>query len=208
MANSRLCSIPDCNKPVSRRDWCNAHYHRWRAHGDPLAGRTPEGEPERYYREVVLSYDGDDCLPWPYSNNGEGYGQIKRDGRYQLVSRLVCEEEHGPPPTPGHEAAHSCGHGSDLCCTKRHLSWKTPIQNAADKVVHGTHVRGERQWMAKLKEPEVRQIMALKGVLFQREIADQFGVSRRNVSDIHAGKTWAHLFPMPSRRSLFKEIPA
>lgn len=38
MANTRLCSIPDCGKPVyiKSRGWCKAHYSRWQKYGDPL----------------------------------------------------------------------------------------------------------------------------------------------------------------------------
>lgn len=31
-----ICSISDCGKPARTRTWCNMHYARWLAHGDPL----------------------------------------------------------------------------------------------------------------------------------------------------------------------------
>ena len=34
----RICSVPDCDRPIGRkgaRGWCNKHYQRWLAHGDP-----------------------------------------------------------------------------------------------------------------------------------------------------------------------------
>jgi hypothetical protein len=36
VANSGLCSIPDCGKPAKARGWCSAHHERWRKNGDPL----------------------------------------------------------------------------------------------------------------------------------------------------------------------------
>ena len=35
-----ICSVEGCEKPVviKKRGWCSAHYQRWYAHGDPLAG--------------------------------------------------------------------------------------------------------------------------------------------------------------------------
>lgn len=36
MAN-RTCSIDGCDGAVIAWGWCNAHYRRWKAHGDPLA---------------------------------------------------------------------------------------------------------------------------------------------------------------------------
>lgn len=48
MADSRLCSIPECGKPVRRAGLCSAHHHRKLRHGDPLAGgpfrRKPQTE--------------------------------------------------------------------------------------------------------------------------------------------------------------------
>lgn len=42
MADSRICSINGCNKPVKSRGWCSAHYERNRKYGEALAPiRTP-----------------------------------------------------------------------------------------------------------------------------------------------------------------------
>lgn len=186
------CSVDGCKKPVKveSRRLCSAHYQRWYTHGNPLGGRkTMTGEPERYFREVVLAYEGDDCLCWPYSWAGRGYGTL--NGQY--VHRLVCEYVNGEPPTPEHEAAHSCGKGHLACVTKGHLSWKTHIGNMADTIEHGTRSRGERNSVAKLTEADVRKILSLKGSAPQREIAIQFRVTQQTVSDICRGKRWAWL---------------
>lgn len=137
----RICSIENCGNPHLARGWCCAHYNRWQKHGSPIRGRINNGEASRYFREVVLAYNGSDCLSWPYSCNDSGYGKMQFDGRVQIVSRLVCEHVNGPPPTPKHDAAHSCGKGHEACCTKHHLSWKTRAENMADKIVHGTSSR-------------------------------------------------------------------
>lgn len=193
MANISICSIPDCGKPEKVRGWCNAHYNRWRRHGDPLAGGTPSGEPGRFFRKVVLAYEGDSCFPWPYGKDRKGYGQLWVDGKTHLVSRLVCEETHGAPPTRAHQAAHSCGRGHLGCVTKRHLSWKTPAENQADRLVHGTHSRGELVNGAKLTESQVLEIHAMKGTMLQKEIAANFCISQRTVSDIHQRRRWGWL---------------
>lgn len=75
----------------------------------------------------------------------------------------------------------------------------------ADKLLHGTHNRGERHNMVKLSEEEAAQIIALKGVKTQREIAAEFGVSRHHVAKIHTGRKWSFLrglLPFPSEASL------
>jgi 5-methylcytosine-specific restriction endonuclease McrA len=35
---AKPCSALACKRPLYRRDWCAAHYKRWQAYGDPLAG--------------------------------------------------------------------------------------------------------------------------------------------------------------------------
>lgn len=35
--DKRTCSVEGCGRPIIAWGWCNAHYRRWRAHGDPLA---------------------------------------------------------------------------------------------------------------------------------------------------------------------------
>lgn len=153
------------------------------------AGRTQAGEPGRYLTEVVLTYEGDECLIWPYARIANGYAMI----RGQYVHRVICEEVKGPPPTTKHQAAHSCGRGKQGCVTKRHLSWKTPLENIADKFIHGTIVRGERVSQGKLTEAQALEIMALKGSMKLKDIGAKYGVSLAAISAIHCGISWAHL---------------
>jgi HNH endonuclease len=37
-ARSTACAIADCQRPRRCREWCSAHYMRWRTYGDPLGG--------------------------------------------------------------------------------------------------------------------------------------------------------------------------
>ncbi len=157
---------------------------------------TAKGALPAYYRNVVLNHDSDACLIWPYGHC-KGYGRVCIGGRAYYIHRLACEHFNGPPPSPKHEAAHTCGKGSSGCCAPGHLVWKTPVENAADKLIHGTERRGERQNGAKLTEADVRAIRALKETLFQRQIAEQFGISQHNVGCILRGETWTHVEALP-----------
>ncbi len=193
MTISRECLVTNCQKPVAHRGWCSAHYHRWLRYGDPLAGRTFEGTPLKYFQAFVVPYRGSDCLIWPFGKNPSGYGTIGHNGTRHLVSRLVCESINGLPPTPSHEAAHSCGNGHLGCCTPAHLSWKTRTANQADKVRHGTTNRGARSHTAKLSAAEVRKIRALSQSVTQHALAKQFKVSRGAISHIVYRTSWAWL---------------
>lgn len=194
ISKGALCSVQDCGADATKREWCDLHYRRWLAHGSPLwrPEKTMNGEPLRYLREVVLAYDGDECLSWPYGT-ASGRATVHLGGRCHIVSRLVCEEEHGPPPTPKHQSAHSCGKGHLRCVAKRHLSWKTHTENMADKVAHGTAPRGENNHFAKLTEAQVREIRSLRSKMPQTEVAKSFGVSQSLISLIQNGKNWASL---------------
>lgn len=199
MANSRLCSIPDCDKPHYCNGFCKMHYTRILRHGDPSGGRTPRGEPLRWVHEVALSHTGNDCLMWPYSRGDHGYGKLTTaDGKRVGAHRYLCELVHGAPPTTKHEAAHSCGRGHLGCVSLHHLEWKTRAENEADKLIHNTHQRGERHGRSKLTERQVIEIINLKGIESQINIAKRFGVSPGTVADIHCGKKWAWLTGVPN----------
>lgn len=187
-----ICIIDGCGSPEKTKGYCVRHYDKLKVYGDPLAGRDAAA-PLRYFLDVVLPYDGDDCLKWPFSGNGNGYGKITYKGKRRYVHRAVCEEVNGPPPSPEHDAAHSCGKGHEACVTKRHLSWKTRAGNQADKLVHGTHQNGERNTQAKLTADDVREIRALQGVMTQKEIAERFGIHSGQVSKIFRRERWAWL---------------
>jgi hypothetical protein len=189
MAAPRICSIPGCAKRHEARGWCACHYERWRTSGDPLVACTTPGEPLQYFRESVLTYDGDACLSWPYAKS-DGRGVIRLNKRNHYVHRLVCEHAYGPPPSPEHEAAHSCGNGHNGCVAQKHLRWATHQENMSDRVIHGTSNRGSRSPVAKLTEENVRAIRALKGKMTQKEIGAMFGVTQGAISYIHCGRGW------------------
>lgn len=187
------CAVLNCQKETARRGWCHSHYRRWLHHGDPLAGRSSNGAAEQFLRDVVIPYKGSGCLIWPFRKTENGYGLLWQSGRHKIVSRIVCEEVHGPPPTPEHEAAHSCGKGHEACVAPDHVTWKTHTENVADTLVHGTRNRGERHGMAKLTEADIHEIRSMRGQFSRHEIAAKFGVADATVLNIDAERTWSWL---------------
>jgi hypothetical protein len=154
---------------------------------------TKPGEPLRFILEVALPHKGVECLTWPFNKNSKGYGRILIGGKKAIASRYVCELVHGAPPTPEHDAAHRCGKGHKGCIAPGHLSWKTPAENKADELIHGTRNRGDRNGRAKITEAEARVILALKGIKTQKELAERFSVSKQTVDRIHSGRRWSWL---------------
>jgi hypothetical protein len=188
------CTIEGCNKPVHAKGLCNAHYHRkW--HGKdvsaPFLVKVSLEQKLEFIKTVVLKHESDECLPWPFTKNPAGYGTMHLDGdNSTIVSRFVCEKVNGPPPTPQHQAAHSCGKGHEACVNPRHLSWKTRKENTADAFTHGTFAIGERHPNTSLTQKDSDEIRELKGKFSLKEIAEIYSVSLSTISNIHTGKTW------------------
>jgi hypothetical protein len=192
------CPIPGCSSNAARHaggrtGYCHNHYVRKLRHGDYLGGKLSPGTLRKWVDEVALGFKGDECLNWPFRPNSAGYAVMQIDKKLIQVSRYICEVFYGPAPTPGHEAAHSCGKGHEGCVNPGHLSWKTSTENEADKRIHGTVVEGERHPKAKLTVEQVLAIRASKGTETQSMLSRQYGVSRMSIRRIWNHVSWRSL---------------
>jgi len=192
MTKAILCSIPECSKPSLKRGWCNSHYKRWTRHGDPLGGGTANGKPKEFLLNL-MDLNTDECIKWPFAKDRNGYGTITLDGVKQSVSRFVCAALTGLPPTNKHQAAHICGKGHLGCVNPKHILWKTCADNHADKLIHGTHSRGEKHGASKLTETSVLEIRRLRGRVTQRDLAKRFSVSEATIYGVQTRKKWKWL---------------
>jgi hypothetical protein len=155
--------------------------------------KQPRKGAKAAFIEVAVAYTGSACLLWPYHRNWYGYGVIEfRGQRNYRVHRIVCERTHGAPPGDGPGVAHSCRNTS--CVAPAHLRWASQKENLADRVSHGTMIRGSRQWLSKLTEGDIPRIRALaKDGMNNTQIAKRFNVRRETISAVTRGKTWAWL---------------
>lgn len=193
MDDLRICSIENCGKPrKGGRIWCSMHCERDRK-GVPMERPTgtPYGDLVRFF-EASLTRNTDECIIWPYGTDGHGYAKFSSGQKSHgttKVYRAVCAIKNGPPPTPKHQAAHSCGKGSSGCINHRHLSWKTPLENNRDKFAHGTAYVAK-----KLTETEVLEIRRLRGLgALQADLAKSYGVNQPTISNILNRKIWGWL---------------
>lgn len=142
----------------------------------------------------------------------KGYLQVdlREGGRRQTfyVHRLVLLVFVGPCPD-GMEARHFPDR-DPANCRLNNLSCGTGVDNAADREVHGTVVRGDRHFSrarpemvlrgdqvgnAKLTRKEVDGLRAkyAAGGVSQRALASEHGISQGHVSDLVNMKRWAHM---------------
>jgi hypothetical protein len=186
-----ICSIPGCGRFCKGHSFCNLHYQRWKAHGNPNTVLiAADGEPMAW----ILAHcetTSQECLTWPFGRIPRGNSIIKAGGRTQIASRVMCEIIHGAPPTPGHEAAHSCGKGHEACMNPNHLRWATPSENAADRILHGTANRGIRNGSARLSDGDVALIRSMNGS--SRVLGRRFGIDPRQISRIRRREAWGHV---------------
>ena len=183
------CKIDECNDRAFGNGYCAKHYMRLRRRGTLKTVKAANGARFSWVKNTALIWSSDDCCIFPFPAGSHGYGDITAGGKKVLMHRYVCEKYNGPPPSPSHHAAHSCG--SKLCGNPRHIRWATVVENAADKVIHGRHVRGEAHGLAKLSSHDVLAIRKADGR--QHEIATDYGIAQQTVSDIKLGKRWSWL---------------
>jgi hypothetical protein len=188
----RLCSIEGCNRKHLRNGFCNMHDIRNKKFGDPhYKAKAWNGDLKKWLQDVAIKYKGDGCILWPFATIPGGYGRFKENGKTTAANRWICEQTHGPSPTDTHEAAHSCGNGR--CLNPKHLRWATPKENTADKIVHGTLLKGSMSPSSRLTEDQVKEIRQLYGSTSQTKIAELFGVANQTISSIINGQTWGWL---------------
>ncbi len=147
---------------------------------------------------------------------GYRYVNLKRPGvcEKRSVHLLVLLAHVGPRPD-GQETRHLDGNPENNRLDN--LKYGTRVENAADKVRHGTLPLGERCGTSVLTREEVQQarrIYASGRTL--AEVARELDVGLCTIHDIISGRTWSHLEPEgvprvrrpPPKRSISPETRA
>jgi hypothetical protein len=199
-----------CERPayIKRRRLCKMHYNRFLKHGDPLdpGRRRGDGSPAAFEAKVDRSGGPDACHLWQLSTDSGGYAMVYFGGELVRGHKVAWELVNGPVP-PGVELDHECHNRAVVarecrsgpcphrrCCNERHIKPKTRKQHAQDTPWSHPHPRGETHPKARLTEQQVREIRALQAAgVYQRVIAEQYGMSRPQIAAITSGRSWAWL---------------
>lgn len=132
-----------------------------------------------------------ECWPWLANKFPNGYGLLRLGNKRALAHRVAWEICNGPIPNEMF-VCHTCDLPS--CVNPLHLFLGTHFENMRDMISKGRGARGESHGHAKLTAEQVREIRSAhaKGVL-QKDLADEFRMSKMMVSLIVRRKNWAHL---------------
>lgn len=175
------CSITGCDSLAKQRGWCGSHYTKWWRYGDPLISLKPNQGKAVPWLHDHAEYESDDCLIWPFKRDKKsGMGQVLFQGTHMSASRAMCILAHGKPPTPHHQAAHSCGKGHEGCVNQKHLRWALPYENFQDCIKHGT-----RRLLSDEQKNEIRKLAETTPII---KIAKQYGFAQSSISHMLGSK--------------------
>lgn len=125
-------------------------------------------------------------------NGGRGYAKVdfRKDGRYWpvYVHVAVLAAFVGERPAK-HEGAHNNGLLRDNRLSN--LAWKTHGDNEADKLAHGTRLRGTSHPNARLTRSDVVRIRATDAPA--GELAFEHGVTENHIRAIRRHRYWQHV---------------
>ena len=192
------CSAPGCSRPRAKREWCNAHYIRWRRYGDPLGGRLRLNrnlgleEREVFAHFMAGSPPAEGCWDWTAATAASGYGVFGMvvGGKPQTIYAHRTSYELFNGPTEGRWVLHQCDR--PICCQPLHLHLGDHDLNMRERDERARTLAGEQQPMAKLTNDQVSWIRQQTSITDQA-IADQLGISRATVGQVRRGESWKHL---------------
>lgn len=133
---------------------------------------------------------------------GRRYRAVCIDGQVVAVHKLVLTAFAGPRPD-GMEARHLDGDPANNRLSN--LCWGTPLENAADRMRHGTETFGSRNSQARLTDADVIAIRQLgERDIPDTKIAAIFEIGDSTVHDILARNSWRHIPPADELSSLLR----
>lgn len=172
---------------------------------DLIARLSKDADLRRFLAKVVLTPSG--CWEWRASKREDGYGFFWFSGKVRLAHRHSYEAFIAPIP----EALAVCHHcDNPPCVNPDHLFLghiavnnrdmarkgraKSPITSKQDHFKSGHAPHGESSAKARLREAEVREILAnLAAGGSITKLSFQYGVAPSTIFSIKARKTWRHL---------------
>lgn len=131
--HTETCSVIGCERSFYAKDFCYAHWERWRAHGDPQADLPLKAQyqfPENLARRLLFcppTTMPTGCIEYTGSRSRGGYGTVSvGGGTNRPAHRASYELVRGPIPD-GLQLDHLCR--NRICVNPAHLEPVTQREN-------------------------------------------------------------------------------
>lgn len=147
---------------------------------------SPQAQIARFWERVQVG-DPNDCWPWTGCINSNGYGAVRFCGEVYQSHRLAWFLTHGSLPELPLMVLHKCD--KPLCCNFRsHLFTGSGLENSLDM---SAKVRAPLTNATLTAETAKQAIDLIRAGKFKNyEIAQMFGISKQNISNLIAGRCW------------------
>lgn len=119
------CTVEDCDRPHEALGYCQRHYARVRAHGDPHVTLHIRGDDEARFKSYVSVIESG-CWEWTGTRISSGYGQFSVRSKRVLAHRWAYAHYIGPIPE-GLSLDHLCRNRA--CCNPQHVEPVTHREN-------------------------------------------------------------------------------
>lgn len=136
---------------------------------------------ERFWEKVEQEND-DECWEWTAYTDSKGYGRFWKDGGQKKAHRVAFGLEKESPEDSF--VLHKCD--NPTCVNPNHLYLGDYGDNLEDAHARGgLDYKGSKNPNSKLSQDEVNQIRKkLREGMTQENIASEFGVSQKTVSNV------------------------
>ena len=131
------------------------------------------------------------CWEWVKFCDDRGYARINFGGKNCKAHRLSFEAFEREIPC-GKCVLHKCD--NPKCINPKHLFLGTQIENIQDMVAKGRQRKNGGHQSAKLTDAQIFEIRELfsRGAK-NKDIVQQYGITKGHASNIKAGRVWRHL---------------
>jgi hypothetical protein len=154
-----------------------------------LTGRKGKYEPSVGLLYKMVRVDEETgCHLWTGTVNHGGYGRIGINYKDHLAHRLSFELQIGPIEH-GLSVCHHCD--TPRCINPKHLFLGKQVDNLADMVKKGRHMRGEGHYKSRLDQQKVRHIRSKTEPV--DVLAAKYGVTKGAIFAVLNNKTWRHV---------------
>ena len=173
------------NQRLKDRRICGRCRSRYNKHGNyhTVLG-TPHGEPLSF---LASQPSGNECIEWPYTKTGNGYGVVRFQGKLRGAHRVALILRDGIDPDDLTVAHAPIICHNPLCVNVDHLRWATMAENLADRPADGFDYH-EGNGNAKLTWEKVAKIR--EDDRSNVDVAATLGVSAATISMIRNNKSW------------------